>query len=79
MNTMRQTIRVERTFRRRAGTLALLAGLRVLGFEAVRGAVLASLQQQTYITAVRQYLQLLAGQAGVIGVDIETADTPLVQ
>ena len=48
-------------------------------FETVRGAVLASLQQQTYITAVRQYLQLLAGQAGVIGVDIETADTPLVQ
>lgn len=48
-------------------------------FETVRGAVLASLRQQTYITALRQYLQLLAGQAGVIGVDIETADTPLVQ
>ena len=48
-------------------------------FEAVRGAVLASLRQQTYVTALRQYLQLLAGQAAIIGIDIETADKPLVQ
>ena len=48
-------------------------------FEAVRGAVLASLRQQTYVTALRQYLQLLASQASIVGIDIETAETPLVQ
>ena len=48
-------------------------------FDAVRGAVLASLRRQTYVTALRQYLQLLAGHATIVGIDIETADTPLVQ
>lgn len=42
-------------------------------------AVLASLRRQTYVTALRQYLQLLAGHATIVGIDIETADTPLVQ
>lgn len=48
-------------------------------FESVRGAVANSLRQQAYVTAVRQYLQLLAGQATVEGVDLDAADTPLVQ
>jgi peptidyl-prolyl cis-trans isomerase C len=48
-------------------------------FESVRGAVAMSLRQQSYVTAVRQYLQLLAGEAGMEGVDIDAADTPLVQ
>lgn len=48
-------------------------------FEAVRGAVLASLRQQIYVIALRQYLQLLAGQAAIVGINIETVDTPLVQ
>lgn len=48
-------------------------------FEAVRGAVDMALRQQTYITAVRQYLQLLAGKAQLEGVTLDTADTPLVQ
>ena len=48
-------------------------------FEAVRGAVAMTLRQQTYVTALRQYLQLLAGQADVVGVELESADTPLVQ
>lgn len=48
-------------------------------FEAVRGAVAMSLRQQAYVTALRQYLRLLAGQAQVEGVDLEAADTPLVQ
>ena len=48
-------------------------------FEAVRGAVAMSLRQQSYVTALRQYLRLLAGQAVVAGVDLEAADTPLVQ
>lgn len=49
------------------------------GFESVRGAVANSLRQQAYVTAVRQYLQLLAGQAVVEGVELDAADTPLVQ
>ena len=48
-------------------------------FEAVRGAVAQTLRQQTYVTALRQYLQLLAGQAEVEGVDLDTSATPLVQ
>lgn len=48
-------------------------------FESVRGAVAMSLRQKTYVTALRQYLRLLAGQASLEGVELETADTPLVQ
>ena len=48
-------------------------------FEAVRGAVANSLRQQVFVTALRQYLQLLAGEATVEGVDLDAADTPLVQ
>ena len=45
----------------------------------VRGAVSQSLKQQAYVTALRQYMQVLAGEAHIVGVDIEAADTPLVQ
>ena len=48
-------------------------------FEAVRGAVAMALRQQSFVTALRQYLQLLAGQASVAGIDLDTADSPLVQ
>ena len=48
-------------------------------FDSVRGAVAMSLRQQSYVTAVRQYLQLLAGKAMMEGVDLDAADTPLVQ
>lgn len=48
-------------------------------FESVHGAVANALRQQAYVTAVRQYLQLLAGEAVVEGVDLDAADTPLVQ
>ncbi len=48
-------------------------------FESVHGAVRMTLKQQTYVTALRQYLSLVAGQATVHGVDLEAADTPLVQ
>lgn len=47
--------------------------------EAVRGAVANSLRQQVFVTALRQYLRLLAGQARVEGVDLDAANTPLVQ
>jgi peptidyl-prolyl cis-trans isomerase C len=48
-------------------------------FEAVRGAVTMSLRQQAYVTALRQYLRVLAGEARVEGVVLDAADTPLVQ
>ncbi|KWT96794.1 MULTISPECIES: peptidylprolyl isomerase [unclassified Variovorax] len=48
-------------------------------FESVRGAVAMALRQQAYVTALRQCLQLLAGQAVVEGVDLDAAQTPLVQ
>ena len=48
-------------------------------FEAVRGAVVLALRQQSFVSALRQYLQLLAGQAEVEGVQLDSADTPLVQ
>ena len=48
-------------------------------FEAVRGAVTMALRQQVFVTALRQYLRLLAGEATVEGVDLDAAETPLVQ
>jgi peptidyl-prolyl cis-trans isomerase C len=48
-------------------------------FEAVRGAVAMALRQKTYVTALRQYLSLLAASAVLHGVNVETADNPLVQ
>jgi peptidyl-prolyl cis-trans isomerase C len=48
-------------------------------FEAVRGAVAMALRQQVFVTALRQFIQLLAGRADLEGVHIEAADTPLVQ
>lgn len=48
-------------------------------FESVRGALANSLRQQAFVTALRQYLLLLAGAAVVEGVDLDAADTPLVQ
>lgn len=48
-------------------------------FESVRGAVANTLRQQAYVTAVRQYLRLLARQAVLEGVDLEAAEAALVQ
>jgi peptidyl-prolyl cis-trans isomerase C len=48
-------------------------------FESVHGAVAMALRQQTFVTALRQYLCLLAGAAVVEGVELDAADTPLVQ
>jgi peptidyl-prolyl cis-trans isomerase C len=48
-------------------------------FEAVRGAVAMALRQTAYVTALRQYLALLAGAATLEGVDLDAADSPLVQ
>ena len=48
-------------------------------FAAVQGAVAMALRQQTFVAALRQCLQVLAGAAVVEGVDLDAADTPLVQ
>lgn len=51
----------------------------VPAFESVHAAVAQALRQQAFATALRQYLQLLAGQARVEGVELDAAASPLVQ
>ena len=51
----------------------------VPAFEAVQGAVRGALEAQAFATALRQYLQRLAGEADVRGVDLDAASSPLVQ
>jgi peptidyl-prolyl cis-trans isomerase C len=48
-------------------------------FESVRGAVETALTRQGFVTALRQYLRVLAGEADIEGVDIEASESPLVQ
>jgi peptidyl-prolyl cis-trans isomerase C len=45
----------------------------------VRGAIAQTLTQQAYVTALRQYLNLLAGEAAITGLVLEGADSPLLQ
>jgi peptidyl-prolyl cis-trans isomerase C len=49
------------------------------GFEAVQAAVRAALQRQAFATALRQLLQRLAGEAQVDGVELDAAESPLLQ
>lgn len=48
-------------------------------FESVQGAVTMALKQQTFVTSLRQYLSLLAAEADIEGMDLESAETPLMQ
>lgn len=48
-------------------------------FEQVRDQIASRLALQSRSTALRQYMQLLVGQAQVEGVELEGADSPLVQ
>jgi peptidyl-prolyl cis-trans isomerase C len=50
-----------------------------LSYESVHGYVKQALQQQSYIAALRQYLQLLAADAAICGVNIDASNSPLVQ
>lgn len=45
----------------------------------VRQAIALTLRQQTWVNALRQYLQVLAGRAEIEGVDLDAAESPLVQ
>lgn len=48
-------------------------------FEAVRAQVADELQRQSWHRALHQYLRILAGKAEIEGVELEGAQTPLVQ
>lgn len=48
-------------------------------FEAVHGAVAMALKQKTFVTALRQYLSLLVADAHIEGLDLQRAETALVQ
>jgi peptidyl-prolyl cis-trans isomerase C len=48
-------------------------------FEAVKSPVRLAMRQQAYVTALRQCLKVLAGNAAVQGVDLDAAESPLVQ
>ena len=48
-------------------------------FEQVQERIKAQLALQSRSTALRQYMQLLVGQARVEGIELESADSPLVQ
>ena len=52
---------------------------RTLPFEQVEGAIAASLEAQVAARALRQYVEVLAGQARLEGVDLAAAASPLVQ
>lgn len=51
----------------------------VPAFEQVHEAVRQALDRQAYANALRQYLQLLAGDAHIEGIELDAASTPLVQ
>lgn len=48
-------------------------------FEQVSQAVRQHMRQQSFATALTQYLQILAGRADVVGVELAASSTPLVQ
>ena len=48
-------------------------------FEDVRASIALVLRQQSWVNAMRQYLQLLAADAEVEGVQLDAATSPLVQ
>lgn len=64
-------LHVVEVLRREVGTVA--------PFESVQAAVRLSLQQQAWATALRHHLQRLAGQAALVGVDLDGAASPLLQ
>jgi peptidyl-prolyl cis-trans isomerase C len=51
----------------------------ILPFEAVRERVAERLRQSVEARALRQYISVLAGQAEIVGVDLQGATSPLVQ
>jgi len=52
---------------------------RPTAFDDVRASIALVLRQQSWVNALRQYLQLLAADAEIEGVQLEAATSPLVQ
>lgn len=52
---------------------------RELSYEAVREWISGFLKEKCFQQAVRQYIQILAGQASIVGIKITQSDSPLVQ
>ncbi|WPB87154.1 peptidylprolyl isomerase [Sediminicoccus rosea] len=52
---------------------------RDLPFDIVRGKIAAWLEEKVRRTAIRQYIQILAGRAEIDGIDLAAAGSPLVQ
>jgi len=50
-----------------------------LEFEAVRESIAAYLASRVEAQALLQYVRVLAGQADIDGVDLDAADSPLLQ
>lgn len=50
-----------------------------LPYEAVQQKIKAYLTEQVYRKAVRQYIQILIGEAEIQGIDLEGSDSPLLQ
>ena len=48
-------------------------------YEELASTIRQRLQHQTHATALKQYIQLLVGQAKIEGVELESAQSPLVQ
>lgn len=51
----------------------------VIPFEAVQAQITDELQRQSWQRALHQYLHILVGRANIEGVELEGADSPLVQ
>jgi peptidyl-prolyl cis-trans isomerase C len=52
---------------------------RVIPFDTVRAQIADELRRQSWQRALHQYLHILVGRAGIEGVDLEGASSPLVQ
>lgn len=52
---------------------------RAVPFEAVQAQIADELARQSWHCALHQYLRILVGRAGIEGVELEGADSPLVQ
>lgn len=52
---------------------------RPLPFEEIESSIAAAMHKASHDHALRQYLQLLIGRAKISGVDLQGADSPLVQ
>jgi peptidyl-prolyl cis-trans isomerase C len=52
---------------------------KLLPFDQVESKIADAMQRASHDHALRQYLQLMVGQAKISGIELEGADTPLVQ